>query len=56
MTTVRGNMKTTVRMVQEALLAVLNSTLVSNNDHDWRTCTQTSCVLARQALPKEWTR
>lgn len=33
-----------------ALLAVLNSELVSNDEHNWMTCEQTSCILAREAL------
>lgn len=38
----------------QALLMVLNSELVSNDKHDWRTCKQTSCEMARSVLPVEW--
>ena len=46
--------KPTKRQVQEALLMVLNSTLVSTEGHDWHTCQQSSCIVARKVLPKEW--
>ncbi len=39
-----------VRLMEEALQAVLSSTLLEAGGHDWRICSELSCVMARTAL------
>ncbi len=39
-----------VRTMEEALRAVLSSALLEAGGHDWRTCSEPSCVMARAAL------
>ena len=39
-----------LREVRTALRMVLGSTLMEADDHDWMTCEQPSCVMARSAL------
>lgn len=37
--------------IRTALIMVLGSELMERDGHDWRTCEQPSCVIARRYVP-----